>query len=299
MAEAVCKDRNVSLLAVDVARLPSSADGLDTALTLLHRESVLQPAALFFRGFDTLLSNDKKPLLDIFVQSFARQREVVFLAGETAWEPAKLSLRRPFIRVEMHVPAYSQRTGIWSAALNGHQRADNPLNVEELATKFRFTSGQIQDAVATAKNLAAWRDFGDRTITIQDLYEACRVHSSQQMGSLARKIRSTCQWSDIVLPADRLQQLREICNHVKYRDRVYGEWGFDGKLSNGKGLTALFAGPSGTGKTMAAGIIAAELGLDLYKIDLSAVVSKYIGETEKNLSRIFEEAETSNAILFF
>jgi len=93
--------------------------------------------------------------------------------------------------------------------------------------------------------------------------------------------------------------LREICNHVKYRDRVYGDWGFGRKLALGKGLAVLFAGPSGTGKTMAAGIIAAELGIDLYKIDLSTVVSKYIGETEKNLSRIFVEAETSNAILFF
>jgi SpoVK/Ycf46/Vps4 family AAA+-type ATPase len=96
-----------------------------------------------------------------------------------------------------------------------------------------------------------------------------------------------------------MQQLREICNHVKHRARVYDEWGFDRKLSLGKGLNALFAGPSGTGKTMAAEIMANELGLDLYKIDLSTVVSKYIGETEKNLSRIFAEAETSNAILFF
>ena len=116
---------------------------------------------------------------------------------------------------------------------------------------------------------------------------------------MARKITPEYKWGDIVLPADRLEQLREVCNHVKYRDRVYGKWGFGRKLSLGKGLSVLFAGPSGTGKTMAAEIIAGELGLDLYKIDLSTVVSKYIGETEKNLSRIFIEAETSNAILFF
>ena len=119
------------------------------------------------------------------------------------------------------------------------------------------------------------------------------------MLTILRKITPEYKWEDIVLPADRLEQLREVCNHVKYRDRVYGEWGFDRKLSLGKGLSVLFAGPSGTGKTMAAEIIAGALGLDLYKIDLSTVVSKYIGETEKNLSRIFVEAETSNAILFF
>ena len=93
--------------------------------------------------------------------------------------------------------------------------------------------------------------------------------------------------------------LREICNQVRYRAQVYDTWGFDRKLSLGKGLNVLFAGPSGTGKTMAAEIMARELGLDLYKIDLSTIVSKYIGETEKNLARIFAEAETSNAILFF
>ena len=96
-----------------------------------------------------------------------------------------------------------------------------------------------------------------------------------------------------------MRQLREICNQVKYRARVYDEWGFDRKLSLGKGLNVLFTGPSGTGKTMAAEIMAGELGLDLYKIDLSTVVSKYIGETEKNLDRIFSEARDSNSILFF
>ena len=136
-------------------------------------------------------------------------------------------------------------------------------------------------------------------LTMTDLYEACRLHSNQKLATLARKITPKYAWDDIVLPADRLEQLREICNHVKYRERVYGQWGFDRKLSLGKGLSILFAGPSGTGKTMAAEIIAGALGLDLYKIDLSTVVSKYIGETEKNLSRIFIEAETSNSILFF
>jgi SpoVK/Ycf46/Vps4 family AAA+-type ATPase len=96
-----------------------------------------------------------------------------------------------------------------------------------------------------------------------------------------------------------MEQLREICNYVKYYHTVYGDWGFDRKLSLGKGLNVLFAGPSGTGKTMAADIMANELGLDIYKIDLSAIVSKYIGETEKNLDRIFQEGQTSNAILFF
>ncbi|MBE0480410.1 MAG: ATP-binding protein, partial [Dehalococcoidia bacterium] len=121
----------------------------------------------------------------------------------------------------------------------------------------------------------------------------------QRLGALARKIQPRFTWTDIVLPKDQMAQLREVANYVKYRHVVYGEWNFAGKASLGRGLNILFAGPSGTGKTMAAEIIASELGLDLYKIDLSTVVSKYIGETEKNLDRIFTEAQTSNAILFF
>jgi SpoVK/Ycf46/Vps4 family AAA+-type ATPase len=116
---------------------------------------------------------------------------------------------------------------------------------------------------------------------------------------LARKITPRYAWEDIILPPDQMEILREIVNTVRARPLVLTEWGLGGKLVSSAGITALFAGPPGTGKTMAAEIIAGELALDLYKIDLSTIVSKYIGETEKNLEHIFQEAEASNAILFF
>jgi SpoVK/Ycf46/Vps4 family AAA+-type ATPase len=119
------------------------------------------------------------------------------------------------------------------------------------------------------------------------------------LGTLARRITPKYTREDIVLPGQILQQLHAICDQVRYRYRGYDVWGFDKKLSLGKGVNVLFSGPSGTGKTMAAEISANELQLDLYKIDLSNLVSKYIGETEKNLSKIFQEAESRNAILFF
>jgi SpoVK/Ycf46/Vps4 family AAA+-type ATPase len=106
-------------------------------------------------------------------------------------------------------------------------------------------------------------------------------------------------WDDLVLPADQMEQLREIHSHVEHRALVHDTWGFERKLARSKGLNVLFAGPPGTGKTMAAEVLGHALGLDLYKVDLSGVLSKYIGETEKNLGRIFDEAATSNAILFF
>jgi AAA+ superfamily predicted ATPase len=135
--------------------------------------------------------------------------------------------------------------------------------------------------------------------TVDDLFAAARAQSGHDLAAVAHKIEPKYVWDDIVLPEDSLAQLREICQRVAHRHRVLGEWGFDRKLSLGKGVNALFAGPSGTGKTMAAEIIANALGLDLYRIDLAGVVSKYIGETEKNLDRVFSAAQHANAILFF
>jgi SpoVK/Ycf46/Vps4 family AAA+-type ATPase len=122
---------------------------------------------------------------------------------------------------------------------------------------------------------------------------------SHNLEKFARKIEPKYDWNDIVLPPDQLAQLKEICNQYKYRNVVFSDWGFDQKLSLGKGLNVLFSGHPGTGKTMAAEVIAGELRLDLYGIDLSQVVNKYIGETEKNLNRIFREARASSSILFF
>ena len=119
------------------------------------------------------------------------------------------------------------------------------------------------------------------------------------LGAMAKKIGPNYTWTDIVLPPVIKALLKDICNVVKYKGTVYYDWGFDAKFSLGKGLTALFTGESGTGKTMAAEVIAKELDLDLYKIDISSILSKYIGETEKNLNTIFRESEGSNSILFF
>ncbi|MGH3901048.1 MAG: ATP-binding protein, partial [Pseudonocardiaceae bacterium] len=138
-----------------------------------------------------------------------------------------------------------------------------------------------------------------RALTLDDVAAACREQSNHRLAALALKIEPRRGWNDIVLPGDMVVHLREICRQVQHHYRVFGAWGFGRRLSLGKGLSVLFSGPPGTGKTLAAEVVAHDLGLDLYKVDLSGVVSKYIGETEKNLARIFAEAETSNSILFF
>ena len=189
-----------------------------------------------------------------------------------------------------------------------------------LSDRFRLTPDQIADAVAIAYNTARWQqisptktenlsnasipDNGHFNITkpqlsFDNLCNAARAQSGHDLATLARKIQPKFTWNDIVLSPNQVKQLRDICKEAEYRDLVHQKWGFAAKLSLGKGLNVLFSGASGTGKTMAAEVIAHHLQLDLYKIDLSQIVSKYIGETEKNLNRIFTAATNSNAILLF
>lgn len=175
--------------------------------------------------------------------------------------------------------------------------------MNELADRFCLTPDRIIQAIATSQNQTWWRSLQGHKhremVDSADLFAAARAQSELYLGSTVRKVEPRQDWQHLVLPADQQTQLRELCNQAKYRHIVYETWGFDRRLSLGKGLTALFAGLPGTGKTMAAEVIAKELQLDLYKIDLSQVVSKYIGETEKNLDRVFTAAENANAILLF
>lgn len=300
VAEALGCATSLRLLAVDgEALLHAEGIAFETAVRLIRREMYLQNALLYWAGFDLLLADERRTWRDHLLHTLETCPNLTILAGETTWEPMDVLQGTTFIRVAFPRPTTVDRLQIWPRFLNGALPVAADLDLGAVAAKFRFTPGQIQDAAATARNLARWRDPENGQVTLTDLHMACRLQSNRKLEMLARKIVPHYIWDDIVLPADRVQQLREICNQVKYRTRVFGEWGFDHKLSLGKGLNVLFAGPSGTGKTMAAEIMAGELGQDLYKIDLSTVVSKYIGETEKNLARIFTEAETSNAILFF
>jgi hypothetical protein len=295
-AEALCRAAGLRLLTVDVPRLLAAGDA-SARIGAAGREGLLRGAALLWEGFDLLLADEHRALRAAVLRE-AEGRGVTFLAGEEAWEPADAPPGQSFYAVRLERPAYGERVRLWGALLNGDGAAGG-VDVESLANQFRLSGGQIRDAAATARSLARFRDPAEGRVSMDDLRAACRIQSNQRLSSLARKVAPRHGWDDIVLPPDRTQQLREIVNAMRHRARVYDEWGFGRSLSLGKGLNVLFTGPPGTGKTMGAEIIAGALGLDLYKIDLSTLVSKYIGETEKNLARIFAEAETSNAILFF
>ncbi len=299
-ALAVSDTAKSSLLVVDIKALAlCDISVLSLLLVKIQREAKIQGAAIYWKDFDTLLAEKHIPLLDIFTFHLRDRPVLTFLAGNLPWVPTDGWRPVAFASIEMPTTGFSERIQIWKTIFYNRHLEIAESDVSAIATKFKFTGGQILDVANTVANLSKQRRPGSAEILPHELYEACRLHSNQRLAALAHKISPKYTWSDIVLPSDHLEQLHEICNHALYRERVYGEWGFDLKLSMGKGLSVLFSGPSGTGKTMAAEIIAGALGLELYKIDLAAIVSKYIGETEKNLSKIFTEAETSNAILFF
>ncbi len=278
-----------SLIAVNLHKLAESDAGLLDGLQMVIRDGLLTGASLYLDQWDTLVDDDRPP--DDIFSMLLNYQGLVIMAGEKPWQPKGDQRIRRILRISFAKAEFEQRLQSWQYHLDGQN-----IQLFELANQFQFSPGQIEDAVATALDYANWQR---QPLTEQDLFAASRAHSNQKLVALATKIVPRYVWDDIVLPPDTVAQLQEMVNTVRQKPLVYGEWGFGRKLSLGKGLNALFAGESGTGKTMAADIMAGRLGQDLYKIDLSMLVSKYIGETEKNLNRIFTEAQTSNAILFF
>jgi SpoVK/Ycf46/Vps4 family AAA+-type ATPase len=298
-AESVAGDLRQRVLVADLAQLTEGPVAFEEALWLAGREALLQPAVLCLENFDVVNAEDlvgQTRLKLIFDVAKACCRQV-FLFGRKSWQPRGLLNESIFVDLYFPNPDDSDRKHLWEA-ITPDQFADD-VDFGALASKFHFTRGQIQDAFIAAADLARLRAPGDAKISMDDLEAACRAQSSQKLAALTKHVTPKYTWKDIVLPENVLAQLHEICQCVIHRYRVLGEWGFGRRLSLGKGVNALFAGPSGTGKTMGTEIIANELGMDLYKIDLSGVISKYIGETEKNLDRIFAAAEETSAILFF
>ena len=299
-AKILCQELGLELLSVESKPLLHlEFTEFQLTISLILREAILQGALIYWQDFEQLINADRQAYLNYFLHQLETASRLNFLAGESSWEPLNFLQSKTFLGLEFTLPTVTEREQLWQRGLKNQLSAPTKTELTQLASKFRFSGGQISDAIARATNLAYWRNPRQTQITTADLYEACRLQSNSKLATLARKIIPRRQWEDLILPFDRLQLLREICNYVKYRSLVYEQWKFESKLVLGKGLYSLFSGSPGTGKTMTAEIMAGELGLDLYKIDLSTVVSKYIGETEKNLSHIFQEAETSNAILFF
>ena len=287
-AQELAWSSGLGVLGVQFAQLASET-GLDLAFTVAAREAALQGAALVLEQVDRF-SREEAEQLRRRVRDQRLAPLIVFDAEEHfTW---------PGVSIEIPELEFEAQRALWEEHLPPNSSVSE-TDVATLAGKFRLGTDAIADAMRGARGKATWREPANAVVNLEDLYAAARTQSTPILSDLARKITPHYAWDDIVLPMDARDQLREMCAHIEHRHQVYELWGLGGKLAMGKGLMALFAGNSGTGKTMAADVMAGTLGLDLYKIDLSGVVSKYIGETEKNLATIFTEAGHSNAILFF
>jgi SpoVK/Ycf46/Vps4 family AAA+-type ATPase len=302
-------EMNAPLLIIEMEQAILSAKDFDSTLKLIFREARLRQALLYLKNFDTLLEEERATSYGRFLKIANEDRGAIVLASE---KPPAARCEYSLKTYQVHFPGqdFGQRRACWDENLRRHGVTLSAKELDALAAGFRLTGGEISVAIAAAVDLARLRSAAlasPETLThdarpqptAADLFASARARLSHNLSSFARKIEPKYAWEDIVLPVDQINQLREICNQYKYQQVVYGEWGFGRKLSLGRGLNVLFSGHPGTGKTMAAEVIAGELQIDLYKIDLSQVVSKYIGETEKSLNRIFSEAQAGSSILFF
>ncbi|GAA0377129.1 AAA family ATPase [Bacillus horti] len=300
--------RNIgqSLILIDLRKMLLEDGDFHQGLLSSIRESILQKAILCFYNAHVLfspatidLTEEKRKLLFVQELEQANIKTPVFILADKQLKPVEMTRKYGFIAIHLKTPEIAERKLIWEELSKAYP-FEQKIDWGGIASKFRFTFGQIENALIQARHLGQWRNTqGSFFLTLEDLHQACYMQVEHGLEGKAQRVDPRYSWDDLILPDEQKMELRNACNQIKYRHVVYGAWGFNQKLAYGKGLSLLFTGPPGTGKTMSAQIIAHELNLQLYKIDLSQVISKYIGETEKNLQEIFAQAQSSHAILFF
>ncbi|HTA23109.1 MAG TPA: ATP-binding protein [Terriglobales bacterium] len=259
--------------------IPGPGPDLDQFALLWEREALLLPGALLVQWVSGGLTPSARHLID-------RLPAPLILASR---EPVRLN--RALLRLDVDKPAPAEQKRLWEKALGPVAASFNGA-MDTLAEQFRLSAKTIFHTAALAAADA-------ETLQPGDLWRVCRSLARPKLEDLSQRIVPLAGWEDLVLPDLQMKILRQLASQVRHRMQVYETWGFSAKGRRGLGVSALFTGDSGTGKTLAAEVLARELGLDLYRIDLAAVVSKYIGETEKNLKHVFDAAEEGGVLLLF
>ncbi|WP_139487989.1 AAA family ATPase [Brevibacillus dissolubilis] len=297
----LCQSLGLPLLIIDVKRMVEDDRPLRTLLEQVVREAMLHRAVLCVDRLEMLLAESESAVrqLALITEILREYPGMLAVLSQKAHHAGRFFPERVCVEVSLPYPTESERKLVWETYAKGYGLDAGHLDFGSLASTFRFTPGQIGDALLSTKNLYKWYFPTNGKIGLEQVHQSCYKQIQHRLQRLATKLSPRYTWEDIVLPDSQKDQLRQACNQVKYRHIVYDQWGFNRKLSYGRGISMLFAGPPGTGKTMSAEVIARELGLEIYKIDLSRIVSKYIGETEKHLHEVFAEAGASQAILFF
>jgi AAA+ superfamily predicted ATPase len=317
IASTACANLGFNLCVISAAILPTNPNELNYLIQQCLREVILTNSALLL-DCDEVNSADTSR--EFAISQLVAGLNIPLILSTQERMRQRL---RPTITIDVNQPTYSEQRDIWefhlgsvALELNGH--------IDRLVSQFNLSTTTIQSACLSLNHVeletlpeveetfplpvhnrqsqpptSSLHTENSQSPILNQLWDFCRVQARPHLDDLAQPIDSTATWDDLVLPEQQKSILRDISTHVRQRTKVYQDWGFGSKGGRGLGISALFSGVSGTGKTMAAEVIAKELRLDLYRIDLSAVVSKYIGETEKNLRRIFDAAEAGGAILLF
>lgn len=309
IAAAACNQLGLGLLVVGAETLPNELTQLNLVQRLCERESLLTRSALLLdcdRVEETTASGEG--VMGQVNGAIARTIETIACPLIITSRDRRRQQLRPLVTFNVHPPTPDEQRMIWHSAL-GETASSLNGQIDTLVSYFNLNPPSIRAACTRAMGqLTANSEPGNGenppiqhpTSNIQHLlWDACLIQARPRLDELAQYLEPSANWDDLVLPEKERQVLRTLAAHVRQRAKVYESWGFAGKSRRGLGISALFAGASGTGKTMAAEVLARELQLDLYRIDLSTVVSKYIGETEKNLRKVFDAAEAGGVILLF
>lgn len=279
-AKALAAQLELRLYRLHEHNLPTAQQEREQLARLWEREALLRGALLWVE-----ITRPESLQAQRLAEFLDGVQGLILVSGEGA-----LPLRRAQWRVDWRGGDAPSRLALWQQAL-GEQADGLNGRLGGIAEQFQLSANAI------ARIAQGWCSTPEQDA--EQLWQACRLEARRDLEQLAERVESRAGWADLVLPEAALSSLRSIAAQVRQRTRVYREWGFAERSARGLGISALFAGGSGTGKTLAAEVLANELQLDLYRIDLAALVSKYIGETEKNLARVFAAAERSGAILLF
>lgn len=295
------KEHGLRLLTIDVARLPGDEARVEAELRAARREALFSGAVLLLQldhlgDQDEQLARIERPL----ARNINEHPGLVAFTGQLLPAQLQQSIEDLF-EISFPAPGIAEQAKIWQQAVRGAGGRDAEAIGESLAERFDLTPGLIHQAVTDARMRMLWRGANPRDLQlpVEALGEAVRRKSEHTLVQVAEPFTTTHTWEDVVLPEEVMSAIQEILAHARFRSQVFDAWGFRRKMSYGRGLSCLFSGPPGTGKTMVAAVLAKALGRELYRVDLSRVASKWVGETEKNLARVFDEAERAQVILLF
>ncbi len=282
VAAETCQHLGLELQELSAEALPTDWQQLKTVQTLCEREYRLSRMAVLLNCDDSEAENkERRSAIATFIDT--TPLPIIITSRDR-----RRQRQRPLVTLEVNHPTSSEQRQLWQSGL-GHRAQTWQPSINALVSQFNLSPSAIHTVCLQGQTLD----------TPAPLWHLCRTQARPRLDELAQRIEARATWDSLVLPDKEQQIIQELSSHVAYRAQVYEDWGFGGRSSRGLGISALFSGASGTGKTTAAEVISQDLNLDLYRIDLSTVVSKYIGETEKNLRRIFDAAEGGGVILLF